>query len=121
MRFIDGSFIEFEFLIDVAVLHGNHTGNTLSFDSTVVMSSQNLEGSFVSPTFVPGVDDSPIGSSVFNTPSDHLDSMSSQSISGFVLVNSFFISQKVRVNSEGDFNGSTGHDFGLELFNVRWN
>ena len=63
------------------------TGDSLSFDATLVVSSSDLEETVVSPSFVPAVGDLPVRSSVFDSPSDHLDGMASQSAATGVVVN----------------------------------
>ena len=94
------------------------TGNSLGFDAALVVSSSDLELSIVSPSFVPAVHDDPVRSSVLNSPSDHLDGVTSQSTSTGVVVNSALVSQKVVVDSEGNLDGSIGHDLSLDLSNL---
>ena len=97
------------------------TGNDLTFNSTFVLSSKNFEESFFSPIFVPWVGNKPVRSSVFNTPSDDFDGMSSQRASTNMMIDTWFIGKEIAVNAESSFNWTVSHDFGLNLFNVWWN
>lgn len=98
-----------------------NTSDSLSLDSAFVVSSSNLEESVITPTFVPAVSNKPVGSSVLNTPADHLDSVTSQSRSSGVVVNSALVGQEIVVDGEGNFDRSVSHDFSLNLGNLRRN
>ena len=97
------------------------TGCSLSFDSAFVVASSDLEFAIVSPSFVPAVDDCPVWGSVLDSPSDHLDCMTSKSTSRSVVVNSALVAEEIVVNGESNFNGSVGHDFSLDFSNLRGN
>jgi hypothetical protein len=44
----------------------------------VVDTSKKFESTFVTPTFIPGVNNEPIFGSIFNTPTDDFDSMATK-------------------------------------------
>lgn len=90
------------------------TSNTLRFNAAFILSSDDLEESLVSPIFVPGVSDKPVWGSVFSSPSEHLDGVSSEHGSGGVLVDSALVAEEIFIDVESDFDGSVGHDFGLD-------
>lgn len=77
----------------------------------------DLEESVVTPLVVPGVSAQPVWSTVFNSPSDDLDGMSSEGSSGGVLVDSRLVGQEILIDGEGSLDGSVGEDLLLDLFN----
>lgn len=91
------------------------TGDNLSFDSALVVSSSDLEEALVSPALIPAVGNQPVRSAAFNTPANNLDSVSSQSRSSSVVINSALVGQEVVVDGEGSLNWTMGHDFSLDL------
>jgi hypothetical protein len=97
-----------------------NTSHNLSFNSAFVVSSSDLEEALVSPALVPAVGNQPVRSAALNTPTDDLDGVSSQSRSSSMVVNSALIGQEVVVNGEGSLNGAVGHNFSLDLGNLRW-
>lgn len=98
-----------------------NAGNNLSFNSAFVVSSFYPEKSFISPIFVPWVGNKPIWCSIFNTPTNDFNGMSSQSWSGFMLINTWFICQEILINGKCGFNWTVSHDFSLNFFNIWWN
>lgn len=91
------------------------TSDSLSLDSALVVSSSDLEESLIAPALVPAVSNEPVGSSVLNTPADHLDCVASESRSGSVVVNTGLVGKEIVVDGESDLNGAVSHDFGLDL------
>jgi len=90
------------------------SGDDSLLNSALVDTSDDLEVSVHSPLGVPRVGDSPVGGSVGNSPSDDLDGVSSQSLSGLVDVDSAGVLVEVGVDGEGGLNGSVGQDLGLD-------
>lgn len=88
------------------------SSNDLRFNTAFVLSSEDLEGTLVTPRFVPRVNDSPVRSSVFDTPTNHLDGMTTESLSGNVLVDTSLVGKEIFIDSQSNFDGSIGHDFG---------
>ena len=97
------------------------TGDDLSFDAALVVSSSDLEESLVSPALVPAVGDQPVGSAVLHSPADNLDGVASEGRASGVVVHSGLVSQEIVVDSEGSLNGTVSHDFGLDLGHLRGN
>jgi len=87
----------------------------LAFNAALVISTSDLEGSVVTPALVPGVDHEPVILSIFNTPSDDLDSVTAKRRARGVLVNAGLVVWEVRVDGEGPGDRSIGHDVGLDL------
>jgi hypothetical protein len=92
-----------------------NSGTDTIFNSAFILSSEDFEVTLISPVRIPAVCNQPIWSSVFDTPSQDLDCMSSEFISAYMLINSGFVGQKVSINSKGRFNWSVFEDFGLYL------
>lgn len=89
------------------------SGNNGRFNSALIISTEDLEETALSPAGSPGVGNKPVWRSTLSSPSDDLDSMSSESLSGGVLVNSALVLVEVFVDSESSLSWSIGHDFGL--------
>ena len=92
----------------------------ISFSSISVFikhtfSEFNSEESILSPFRSPRVLGNPVFSSVFNSPSDNLDGMSSESISVGLLIDSILVVHEVLVDHESSLDGSVLEDFGLDL------
>ena len=79
---------------------------------------KDLESSLITPVVVPGVDTEPVVLTIFDTPADHLDSMTTKLLSGHVLVNTRGISFEVLVYSESSSDSTVGHDFHLDIINT---
>ena len=94
--------------------------NNLSLNTAFVVSSSDLEVSLISPSFVPAVSNQPVRRTWFNSPSNDFDSVASQSWAWSVVVNSALVGQEIVVDGEGSLNGTVGHDFGLDLGDLRW-
>ena len=90
----------------------------MSVNSAV--SSLNLEESFVSPCCIPWVCHEPVVNSIFSSPTEALNGMSSKKTSSFVLVNSALVVHEVLVNSEGSFYWSELLDLLLSGLNRCW-
>jgi hypothetical protein len=80
----------------------------------MVGTSENFEESLGSPIFIPRVGQQPVFNSVFNTPSHQFDGVSSQEVSGFVLIDTVSVRQEVLIDGEGGFDWAVGHEFGLD-------
>lgn len=89
------------------------TSNDSVVDSAV--SLFNFEESLVTPLIVPRVGAQPIVESSFNSPSDDLNSVSSQSSSGSVYIDSGLIGQEVFIDGERGFNRSVSKDLLLDV------
>ena len=94
-------------------------GDDLSFDSAFVVSSSNSEESFVSPVLIPAVGDEPVRSSTLDSPTDNLNSVSSEGRPSGVVINSLFVGGEVSVNGECRLNWTVSHYFSLDLCNLR--
>lgn len=95
-----------------------NTGDDLSFDSALVVSSSDLEEALVTPALVPAVGDQPVRSAVLDSPADDLDGVASKSRSRSVVINSTLVGQEVVVDGEGSFNGTVSHDLSLDLGDI---
>ncbi len=81
-----------------------------------ILSSQYPEETLISPTSIPRVGNNPIRCSITgNSPAHHLYGVSSQVISGGVLINSGLVGQEVGIYIECYFYGTILKDFGLIL------
>lgn len=84
------------------------------FDTAFVDTSLDSEGTLVTPGLVPRVNDSPVGSAIFDTPTNHLDGVTTEGLTSVVGVDTALVGEEIFVNGEGDFNGSVGHEFRLD-------
>jgi len=87
----------------------------------VILSSQDFKESFVSPLRVPRVCNKPIINSIFSSPTNNSYIMKSQIVAFHMLINSWFISQKVLKHLKFSFNWSFCHNFMLYTAHVSWN
>ena len=85
----------------------------LSVDTGVT--DLDLEGTVVSPGSVPGVNSEPVVLSVFVSPSDNFDSVTSEGVSTSVLIDSTLVGKEIFVYSEGSGDGTEGLDISLNL------
>lgn len=67
----------------------------------MVDTSEDLEGTFVTPSFIPWVNDGPVFDSIFDTPSDDFNGMATKLGSRSMLVDTRFIGQEVFIDGEG--------------------
>lgn len=87
-------------------------------DAALVGATEDAEGTLLTPGIVPGVCADPVGSAIINTPSDHLDSMSSKTLTSDVLVDTRSVGFKVFIYSHGNRDSSMFHDFSLDILNA---
>ena len=80
---------------------------------------EDLERALVTPVLVPGVNTEPVVLTIFDTPADDLDGMTTESITSHVLVHSRRISLEVFINSESSRDRAMGHDLHLNVVNSR--
>jgi len=78
-------------------------------------SNLDLEGTVVSPGSVPGVNSEPVVLSVFVSPSDNFDGVTSEGVSTSVLIDSTLVSEEIFVDSESSGDGTEGLDISLNL------
>lgn len=78
---------------------------------------EDLERALVTPVLVPGVNTEPVVLTIFDTPADDLDGMTTESITSHVLVHSRRISLEVFINSESSRDRAMGHDLHLNVVN----
>lgn len=71
------------------------------FDSTMIWASKNFEETIISPILIPRVSTQPVWGSIFNTPSDYLDSVTTKFITSSVFIDSWFVGEEILVHSEG--------------------
>ncbi|GMT10917.1 hypothetical protein PFISCL1PPCAC_2214, partial [Pristionchus fissidentatus] len=100
-------------------LEGRHldlgkTGDDSLLNSALVRSLDDAEESLLSPLNVPRVGNEPVGGSVLNSPSDDLDCVSSENLSGDVLVDSSGVLVEVLVDGECSLDGSVVEDLLLD-------
>jgi len=95
------------------------SSNNARLNSTLVGTSKNLEESLVSPSVIPGIGNKPVGSSILNSPSNHLHGMSSKLRSRDVLVDSTFVAHEVLIHSEGGLNRSILQNLLLDVSRIR--
>jgi len=72
----------------------------------------------VTPIFIPRVCALPELDTVFNTPSDNFNSMSTKLRSSNVLIHTCLVWDKIFINCEGTFDWSIGEDFSHDLWFV---
>jgi len=75
----------------------------------------DLEESINSPTGSPGVGTEPVIHTVFVSPTENLDGVSSFERARDVVVDSTLVVHEVRVDSEGSLHRSVGIDLSLDL------
>lgn len=90
------------------------SSNARSFDTAFVDTSLDSEGTLVTPRSVPRVNDSPVRNVVFNTPTNHLDGMTTEFFTSVMNIDTAGVGKEIFVHGESDFNGSIGHDVGLD-------
>ena len=90
-------------------------GNDTAFDAAVVGPTENLEGSHVTPVFVPRICNKPVLCAVFHAPAHNLDRMPAELWTLDVLVNTRLVGQEILIDREGGLDRAMHHDF---LFNV---
>lgn len=78
----------------------------------------DLESSLVSPGDVPGVDGEPVVSAVLVSPTDELDGVTTEGLSGLVRVDTALVGEEIFVDGEGSSNGSVFADFALDRSNT---
>lgn len=83
-------------------------------DSALVGSAKDLEEAGLSPVGSPGVGDEPVWRSVLSSPSDDLDGVSSEVLSGGVLVDSRLVLIEVLVDGERTLDWSVCEDLRLD-------
>lgn len=93
---------------------GNGT-NVLVLNTAVVLASQDLEETIVTPILVPGVGNEPVGSTVLNTPAEKLDSVTAEVVTSDVLVDTRLVGHEILVDGEGDFHGTIDHKILLDI------
>lgn len=87
----------------------------LRLDSDVVLASQDLEVSVVSPVAVPAVGGQPVLGSLFDAPAEYANGMTAKSLAGDVLVNAFLVLHEVLVDGERSLNRSVGRNLQLDF------
>jgi len=81
------------------------------------LSPGDSEESTFSPLGSPGVSTEPVVESVFLTPTEDLDGVSTSHSTGGVLIDSTFVLEEILIDGESSFHWSVAEDFGLDL---RW-
>jgi len=98
---------------DASLVEVRDASNAVGFDSTLVLSTENLEVAVVSPVGSPAVSDEPVWGVVLFSPSNNSDAVTSESTSRSVDINTGLVVDEIFVYGEASFNGSIGGDFGL--------
>jgi len=79
------------------------------------LSPGNSEESTFSPAGTPGVGTEPVVDSVFLTPTEDFDGVTTSHSTGGVLINTTLVLEEVLIDGESSFHGSVVVDFGLDL------
>ena len=61
-------------------------GRDLTFNTTVILSSQNLDVSVISPIRIPAVGNEPVRSVIFNSPTQNADRVSTKGLAVQMLI-----------------------------------
>ena len=91
---------------------GGKTSVDLTVDTAVTL--EDLEGSLISPSVIPGVDGEPVVFTTFGSVADELDSMATKSTSSLMGVDSTLVGKEVLVDGEGSGNSSVGDNVCLD-------
>lgn len=97
------------------------SGDNCWFNSALIISTVDLEETALSPVNSPWVGNKPVWRSALSSPSDDLNGVSSEVLSGGVLVNSALVFVEVFVNRECSLNWSISVDFSLDGCSILWN
>jgi len=82
-------------------LHSNLSLVRISCSVLIDFIRNYLEGTFVTPSVVPGVVDQPVVLAVFSALADDFGGVTAQRTPGFVRVDSALVGQEVCLDSEG--------------------
>ena len=78
----------------------------------------DLEGALVTPGVVPGVDAEPVVLTALGTPTDGLDSVTTESLTSLVLIDTGLVGQEVLVDSEGGSDGTVLLNVSLDVISA---
>ena len=76
------------------------------FNATFVGTTEDLEVTINTPVRVPRVGDQPVGSVAFSTVADDTNGVTAEVFTGGVLVDTTLVLREVRVDREGDSEGT---------------
>lgn len=100
--------------MSVALLSGGNiglTGNTARVDTTAT--DEDSEVTCLTPVRTPRVGDGPVFFTVFFTPSDDLNGVTTEETTGSVSVDSTLVGHEIFVNLEGTLDRTVGHKLSL--------
>jgi hypothetical protein len=83
------------------------------------LAESNSEETVFTPSWAPRVGDDPVVGTVFVTPTDDLDGVTTESRSGLMSVDTTSIGHEILVDGEASFDGSILEDVGLDGSGVR--
>merc|ERR1719153_1971995 len=98
-----------------------NTSNNSTFNSTMITSPEDLEGSSITPVIVPGVSNQPVRSSSLHTPAQESDSMPTKRLARHMLINPRLVVGEVFIHSESRLSWTIGHQLHLDLLDVPLN
>jgi len=81
----------------------------------VVLATKDLEVTVHTPVLVPGVSNPPVLDTVLNTPTEDLDSVATEVLTGDVLVDTRLVVLEVSIDIESSLDRTVSHDLLLEV------
>lgn len=84
----------------------------------MIGTSQDLEETLISPSLIPRVGAQPVLNSILDTPTKDLDGVTTQLVSGNVLVNTTLVVKEIFIYGESTLNWTVGGNFGHDLLFV---
>jgi len=105
----------------LSLRRGIETGDNVVLDTALILTAEDAEETVLSPIVIPAVGDQPVGKvgSLIDTPTDDLDSMTTELSASGVLVDTASVSLEVGIHSESSLNRTIGHDLLLDLGDIR--
>ena len=95
--------------------------NNFIFDSAFISTSEDFECSMITPVAVPWVVHKPVVFSIFSSPPNDFNGMTTKYLTSGMLVYSWFVWWEVWVDSESSFDWTVCHNILLNRGNIIWN
>jgi len=92
------------------------SSDSIRVDTT--LSESNSEESFLTPVFTPRVGDDPVFNTIFFTPTNNLDGVSTQKLSTSVGVDTSSVVHEIFINFESSVNRTVLHEVSLDRSGV---